>query len=587
MFKIKKKRRQAQKIESFNQEIYLASEKEPLPMVLISPEVFRTIRQKSVLAGQCETGGLLLGSRQSVKGEKSFIINLATGPGKRAKHSISSFIPDVEYYKKEMKFFLYQHGLIYLGEWHKHPGQLHVPSCTDLETMKQITLEQDLQDILVGISTTLDFNGSTDSKKIVDINFYHYSNGYDDFKRIQPRVLSESLRVKGRHEVSSVILDSDTVVDFINGCDERQVIKGSINENKVANFISESAKGENILGELMLAKSEDIEISIPEIQSELIITVFNNDKDFSLSCWRVDSNNGQTIEVPIELIDIRKNLFKRLDGLGIENVLSNKTVALIGVGSVGSMAAMQMAKAGVKSIVLVDPDKLEMHNVIRHLCDLRDLGRNKVNAVADRIRHVNPEVSISVHSKDVITNYEEIMHDVSDVDILLVSTDTPDSRRLSNTISVEMGIPTIYISLYERARTGSVQRVVPGLTACRACIGDPKAEFIPGKTDYTNVSERDILFQPGLDADISLMTMLGVKMAISTLLNPTDSVSPEFNSNYLYWNGYPEASETHLLFVSETGMKRNRQCEICYCNQIVPNPLFFTEQGEIHTEEIN
>jgi len=112
MFKIKKKRRQAQKIESFNQEIYLASEKEPLPMVLISPEVFRTIRQKSVLAGQCETGGLLLGSRQSVKGEKSFIINLATGPGKRAKHSISSFIPDVEYYKKEMKFFLYQHGLI-------------------------------------------------------------------------------------------------------------------------------------------------------------------------------------------------------------------------------------------------------------------------------------------------------------------------------------------------------------------------------------------------------------------------------------------------------------------------------------------
>ena len=89
-------------------------------------------------------------------------------------------------------------------------------------------------------------------------------------------------------------------------------------------------------------------------------------------------------------------------------------------------------------------------------------------------------------------------------------------------------------------------------------------EFIPGSTDYTDANnERDILFQPGLDTDISLVTMLGVKMAISSLLNPEADISPELNTNYLFWNGYPEENESMIKFVDGLGIPPNKECEIC------------------------
>ncbi len=43
-----------------------------------------------------------------------------------------------------------------------------------------------------------------------------------------------------------------------------------------------------------------------------------------------------------------------------------------------------------------------------------------------------------------------------------------------------------------------------------------------GTVDYSEaIDERDILYQPGMDSDISLVTMLGVRMAIATIINPT------------------------------------------------------------------
>ena len=93
----------------------------------------------------------------------------------------------------------------------------------------------------------------------------------------------------------------------------------------------------------------------------------------------------------------------------------------------------------------------------------------------------------------------------------------------TNHKSIELNIPSVHISLSERARSGMVYRIVPGITGCRSCIGFGRLqyEFVPGTTDYSDViDQRDIYFQPGLDTDISLVTMLGVKMAISTLINP-------------------------------------------------------------------
>ena len=97
---------------------------------------------------------------------------------------------------------------------------------------------------------------------------------------------------------------------------------------------------------------------------------------------------------------------------------------------------------------------------------------------------------------------------IEDIDLLVVSTDTPDSRNFSNATSVETGVPAVYISLHERARTGSVYRIVPGVTGCRNCIGDGRwaYEFIPGTKDYSEAeNERDILFLEEYDPALPLV----------------------------------------------------------------------------------
>src|SRR5207237_3839927 len=93
---------------------------------------------------------------------------------------------------------------------------------------------------------------------------------------------------------------------------------------------------------------------------------------------------------PVQAVPIREELFSRVHGLYETNVLAGKTVLIIGVGSGGSTIALELVKAGVGNFLLVDPDRVEVANVVRHLCGLSDLGRFKTKAIRDLILEKNP-----------------------------------------------------------------------------------------------------------------------------------------------------------------------------------------------------
>ncbi|MCU4581178.1 ThiF family adenylyltransferase [Acinetobacter gyllenbergii] len=67
------------------------------------------------------------------------------------------------------------------------------------------------------------------------------------------------------------------------------------------------------------------------------------------------------------------------------NEVVNKKVAVIGVGSLGSSVVMQLVRAGIKDITLIDPDKFESANLGRHVLGVDDLGKYKTDALRDRI----------------------------------------------------------------------------------------------------------------------------------------------------------------------------------------------------------
>ena len=150
----------------------------------------------------------------------------------------------------------------------------------------------------------------------------------------------------------------------------------------------------------------------------------------------------------------------------------------------------------------------------------------------------------------MIKDFENVVSIVSNSDLIIVSTDTPDSRMVINMIGVEHNIPMIFISLHERAQTGKVERFIPGKTQCRACIPGRNEEFMPGSTDYSEKTEiRDIMFQPGLDTDISIVTLLGVKSALNLLTDNKPDIHNIFESGTIFWNGYNKDGESPIFSV--------------------------------------
>jgi hypothetical protein len=61
-------------------------------------------------------------------------------------------------------------------------------------------------------------------------------------------------------------------------------------------------------------------------------------------------------------------------------------VTVIGVGGIGSPVALALAKMGCQRLTLYDPDVIEPHNLPNQLYRLGDIGRPKVEALADLLR---------------------------------------------------------------------------------------------------------------------------------------------------------------------------------------------------------
>lgn len=75
--------------------------------------------------------------------------------------------------------------------------------------------------------------------------------------------------------------------------------------------------------------------------------------------------------------------------------LADKHVVLVGAGSLGSQVAMQLARAGVGRLTLIDHDILNAENLGRHVLGIDDLGRFKVDAMRDRLMRDVPTVAVA------------------------------------------------------------------------------------------------------------------------------------------------------------------------------------------------
>ena len=97
------------------------------------------------------------------------------------------------------------------------------------------------------------------------------------------------------------------------------------------------------------------------------------------------------------------NQFSRTEMLiGEEAVkaLSQKRVAIFGLGGVGSYVVEALARVGIGSLDLVDNDDINITNINRQIIALHStIGKSKVEATRQRILDINPEVNVKIYKK--------------------------------------------------------------------------------------------------------------------------------------------------------------------------------------------
>lgn len=142
--------------------------------------------------------------------------------------------------------------------------------------------------------------------------------------------------------------------------------------------------------------------------------------------------------------DFETHLIER-HSLEIHQKVSEAVIGIAGLGGLGSNIALALARLGVKKLVLVDFDTVELSNVNRQAYFLRHIGLVKTKALSELIQEVNPFIEMEQHA--VRVTRENAVELFRAVDIVVEAFDNPLSKAdLTETILLKTNLPLVAAS---------------------------------------------------------------------------------------------------------------------------------------------
>ena len=187
-------------------------------------------------------------------------------------------------------------------------------------------------------------------------------------------------------------------------------------------------------------------------------------------------------DMSAEVVD--SNPYSRLMALKRMGIVDNYerirdfTIAVVGIGGVGSVTSEMLTRCGVGKLILFDYDKVEMANMNRLFFTPNQCGLSKVEAAAASLKQINPDVDIETHNYNITTvdNFDHFMGRLKEgskscgaVDLVLSCVDNFEARMAINTACNELRQTWVESGVSENAVSGHIQLVRPGETACFAC----------------------------------------------------------------------------------------------------------------------
>ncbi|WP_045858022.1 HesA/MoeB/ThiF family protein [Raoultella terrigena] len=129
---------------------------------------------------------------------------------------------------------------------------------------------------------------------------------------------------------------------------------------------------------------------------------------------------------------------------GQQKLLASR-VLIVGLGGLGSPAALYLAGAGVGTLILADDDDVHVSNLQRQiLFTSDDIARPKATAARQRLARLNPQIDV-IPLRQRLSG-EALLAEVAQADLVLDCTDNMESRQAINAACVTRKTPLITAS---------------------------------------------------------------------------------------------------------------------------------------------
>ena len=120
----------------------------------------------------------------------------------------------------------------------------------------------------------------------------------------------------------------------------------------------------------------------------------------------------------VKLIPTKEEWYAALSerhGEKIQKNFESATVAVCGLGGLGSNIAFALARAGVGKLILIDFDSVDITNLHRQQYKASQIGMNKTDALRANLLEIAPYVAIETHSVRITENNAEVLLEKADI----------------------------------------------------------------------------------------------------------------------------------------------------------------------------
>jgi len=220
--------------------------------------------------------------------------------------------------------------------------------------------------------------------------------------------------------------------------------------------------------------------------------------------------------------------------------LAAARVLVIGAGGLGSPVLYYLAAAGIGTLGIADADTIAVANLHRQiLYATPDVGKAKVDVAAEKLRSLNPDVTVVTHRAAA---------DGANVDALIAGydlvVDAPDNfatRYLVNDACWRAGKPLVEGAVL--GFSGMLMTIVPPKTPCYRCLyPNPPADGAVPSTASVGIMG----MVPGVIGSLQALEAVKVLLGIGAPLG----------GRVLFFDGLDVAFD-------EMRLERNPDCPVC------------------------